>query len=63
MHGEDNVIILKVVGLDEIRIKWWGLSVAGLHYRMILFGPIHQVLSRLSVHKTAAGDSERDTKS
>lgn len=23
MHGEDNVIILKVAGLDEIRVKWW----------------------------------------
>lgn len=23
MHGEDNVIILKVMGLDEIRLKWW----------------------------------------
>lgn len=36
---------------------------AGLDYRMILFGPIHQGLSRLSVHKTAAGFSARDTKS
>lgn len=23
MHGEENVIMLKVMGLDEIRLKWW----------------------------------------
>lgn len=36
---------------------------AGLGYRAIVFRPIHQSLSRLDVHRKAAGDSARDSES